>query len=104
MDPAFLNQHDVNPLLEIQLRLAPPDVVYEPMMGSTSHGVGMRDILNTWLNSFINAATLVNRLDTHDYDGDYLADIQEDLSVRNATAQVGHLSSLQIMLCLQGQI
>lgn len=35
VDPAFLNQNDVNPLLEIQLRLAPPLVVYEPMMGST---------------------------------------------------------------------
>ena len=30
----------------------------------------------------------VGRLDTADYDGDYLADIQESIKVRFATAQV----------------
>ena len=70
IDPVYLNQNDVNPLLEIQLRLAPPDVAYEPRMGSTGNGEGMRDILMGWINGFINSATLVNRLDTMDFDGD----------------------------------
>ena len=93
IDAHYLNTNDVNPLLEISLRLAPPDVVYEPMMGATASGDGMRDIINGWTNGFINSATLVGRLDTLDYDGDYLADIQEDVRVRFAVAQVSRLTA-----------
>ena len=53
IDPVYLNQNDINPLLEIQLRLAPPDVAYEPRMGSTGNTDGMRDILMRWVNGFI---------------------------------------------------
>jgi len=91
IDPVYLNQNDVNPLLEIQLRLAPPDVAYEPRMGSTGNGEGMRDILMGWVNGFINSATLVNRLDTMDFDGDYLGDIQEDITVRHHVAQASRM-------------
>ena len=91
IDPSFLNQRDVNPLLEISLRLAPPDVVYEPIMGSTSNADGMRDIFFGWLNSFVNSATLFNRLDSQETDGDYLADIQENHRVLHSIAQVNRL-------------
>jgi dynein heavy chain len=87
IDPLYLNQNDINPLLEIQLRLVPPDVQYEPRMGSTSNKDGMRDLLMSWINSFVNASTLVNRLDTVDYDGDYLGDIQDDIVVRHHVSQ-----------------
>ena len=91
IDPAFLNQRDVNPLLEICLRLSPPDVVFEPIMGSTRSGDGMRDIFFGWLNSFVNAATLFSRLDSQERDGDYLADVQENPRILHSIAQVSRL-------------
>jgi dynein heavy chain len=91
IDAQYLNQNDINPLLEIQLRLAPPDVAYEPRMGTTSSKDGMRDILTGWVNGFINASTLVCRLDTQDFDGDYLSDIQENVLVRYNVAHASRL-------------
>jgi dynein heavy chain len=83
VDEAFLNNHDINPLLEIQLKLAPPHAVFTPMMGSTAKGDGLRDMVDSWLNSFVNIATLVMRLDTPEEDGDYLLDMQEDIAVKH---------------------
>lgn len=91
IDAQYLNQNDVNPLLDIQLRLAPPDVAYEPRMGATGNKDGMRDILIGWINGFINASTLVNRLDTAEFDGDYLGDIQENIMVRYNVSQASKM-------------
>ena len=91
IDPVYLHQNDVNALLEIQLRLAPPDVAYEPRMGCTCNNDGMRDILFGWISGFVNSSTLVNRLDTAEFDGDYLLDIQENLLVRYNIAQANKM-------------
>eukprot|EP00961_Rhodomonas_salina_P079496 1068191-Rhodomonas_salina.1 len=58
VDEQFLTNNDVAPLLEIQLKLAPPVATFTPMMGRTSQGDGLRDIVDSWLTSFVNVATL----------------------------------------------
>ena len=88
VDETYLNNNDINPLLEIQLKLAPPYAVFTPMMGKTAKEDGLRDIVDSWLNSFINIATLVTRLDTLEEDGDYLLDMQEDIAVKHIVSVI----------------
>ena len=88
IDETYLNNNDVSPLLEIQLKLSPPYAVFTPMMGKTAQADGMRDIVDGWLNSFINIATLINRLDTAEEDGDYLLDMQEDMAVKHIVSVI----------------
>ena len=88
LDENYLISNDVAPLLELQLKLAPPMAVFTPNMGNTAKRDGLRDMVDSWLNSFINTATLITRLDTAENDGDYLLDMQEDFSVRHIVSQI----------------
>ena len=88
LDETFLSTNEVSPLLEIQLKLAPPLAVFTPQMGNTQKKDGLRDMIDSWLGSFVNIATLVGRLDTLEEDGDYLLDMQEDFSVRHIVSQI----------------
>ena len=89
VDDTWLNLNDCMPLLEIQLKLAPPRALYTPQMGRSPQMDGMRDITDSWLASFVNVATLVNRLDSMvEGEGDYLLDIQMDIAVKHAISQV----------------
>ena len=88
LDDVFLNVNEVSPLLEIQLKLAPPLAMFTPQMGNTQKKDGLRDMIDSWLSSFTNISTLVSRLDTSEEDGDYLLDMQEDVSVRYIVSQI----------------
>ena len=70
LDDVFLNVNEVSPLLEIQLKLAPPLAMFTPQMGNTQKKDGLRDMIDSWLSSFTNISTLVSRLDTSEEDGD----------------------------------
>ena len=76
VDPEYISAHDINPLLEIQLRLTPPDIIFLPELGRTAARTGLEDIVLGWSMSFCNIGLLVKRIDTAVGDGDYLADIQ----------------------------
>ena len=50
-------------MLEIQLELVVPDIVWIPELGSGS-APGVRDMFNKMFKSFLEIATLIKRLDT----------------------------------------
>lgn len=56
-------KHEIAPLLEIQLELVVPEIVWIPELGSGS-APGVRDMFNKWFKSFLEIATLIKRLDT----------------------------------------
>lgn len=82
VDPEHLTKHDINPLLEVQLRLQDDFVVFSPELGRTDHGGGIGDLVFKWIKSFCNVGMLVKRLDTPIPEGNYLADIQENRKVK----------------------
>lgn len=63
VDPENMAKHEIAPLLEIQLELVVPEIVWIPELGSGS-GPGVRDMFNMWFKSFLEIATLMKRLDT----------------------------------------
>ena len=64
IEPESMAKHEVAPLLEVQLELVVPDIVWLPELSSDASARGVRDMLNTWLKSFLDIATLIKRLDT----------------------------------------
>eukprot|EP00961_Rhodomonas_salina_P024368 328176-Rhodomonas_salina.2 len=88
VDPEYLAKHDINPLLEIQLRLAGHGIIFSPELGSNAEQTGVRDLALSWITSFHNIGMLVKRIDTPNTDGDYLADIQDDTDVKFVVSQI----------------
>jgi dynein heavy chain, axonemal len=82
IDHEHLTKHDINPLLEVQLRLQAGFVVFSPELGRTSKGDGIADLVFQWITSFCNIGMLVRRMDTPIPEGNYLADIQENRKVK----------------------
>ena len=63
VDPENMAKHEIAPLLEIQLELIVPDIVWIPEL-STGGPPGVRDMFSKWFKSFLEIATLIKRLDT----------------------------------------
>ncbi len=63
VDPENMAKHEIAPLLEIQLELIVPDIVWIPEL-SSGGAPGVRDMLSKWFKSFLEIATLIKRLDT----------------------------------------
>lgn len=63
VDPENMAKHEIAPLLEIQLELIVPDIVWIPELGSGG-APGVRDMFSKWFKSFLEIATLIKRLDT----------------------------------------
>ena len=63
VDPENMAKHEIAPLLEIQLELVVPEIVWIPELGS-GNVPGVRDMFNKWFKSFLEVATLIKRLDT----------------------------------------
>eukprot|EP00960_Hanusia_phi_P039486 753915-Hanusia_phi.AAC.17 len=88
MDKEEIANQELAPLIEVSMRLVGKSVNFEPPMLSQANGKGIRNIVTGWLNQFINISTLVARIDTAEEDGDYLADMHENSSIRLVTSQV----------------
>ncbi len=101
VDEQWLTQNDCLPLLEIQLKLAPPRAVYTPLMGRTPAMDGLRDVTDSWLSAFVNVATLMGRLDSMEGDGDYLMDLQMDIAVKHCLSQVNRKIDLSQAKCIE---
>lgn len=63
IDPENMAKHEIAPMLEIQLELVVPDIVWIPELGSGA-APGVRDMFNKMFKSFLEIATLIKRLDT----------------------------------------
>lgn len=82
VDQEYLAKHDINPLLEVQIKLQGDSIVFSPELGRTGDGAGIGDLVFGWIASFCNIGMLVRRMDTPTPDGNYLADIQENRRVK----------------------
>ena len=80
VDHEYLAKYDINPLLEVQIKLQGDFIVFLPDLGRTGAGIG--DLIFHWITSFCNIGMLVRRMDTPTPDGNYLADIQENRKVK----------------------
>ena len=88
MDKEEIANQELAPLIEVNMKLVGKSVNFEPPMVSQASGKGIRHMVTGWLNQFINISTLVARIDTPEEDGDYLADMHENGSIRLVTSQV----------------
>ena len=50
-------------LLEIEMGLVTPDIVWIPELGSSNTSASVRDMFNKWIRSYLEIARLVKRLD-----------------------------------------
>ncbi|KAA6419077.1 MAG: flagellar outer dynein arm heavy chain beta [Trebouxia sp. A1-2] len=85
VDPENMAKHEIAPLLEIQLELIVPDIVWIPELGSGG-APGVRDMFSKWFKSFLEIATLIKRLDTGE--GNYAKELEEDYTVYDAISEV----------------
>jgi dynein heavy chain len=86
IDPEQLAASEGQPLLEIQLELAGPDIVWRPDLFDGAGGVGVRDMVQRWLQSFVEVGGLMKRLDTGE--GSYSAELEEDYDVLDVIDRV----------------
>lgn len=63
MDPESISKLDKVPLLEIEMGLVTPDIVWIPELGSSNTSSSVRDMFNKWIRSYLEIARLVKRLD-----------------------------------------
>lgn len=57
-------KHDLAPLLEVQLELAGPHVVWSPELGDAASEAGAHGILLSWVRNIFEIGTLMKRLDS----------------------------------------
>jgi dynein heavy chain len=86
IDPACITRDDKMPLIEIKLDLVSvkvdevrhDEVRFIPDLKESS-GKGVRDLINSWIGSFLHVANLIKRLDN---EGTYLREIHGDHNVK----------------------
>eukprot|EP00983_Pelagomonas_calceolata_P123833 1161047-Pelagomonas_calceolata.AAC.18 len=128
IDPAIMSKQEIPPapLLEIQLELIAPDIVWKPdlgevpegMVGNACHGEavalvgfladelclafnpqGVRDLVKLWLMSFMEIGGLMKRLDVGE--GNYTKELEEDYDVYDAMNQVMEVTLVNEQQCEQ---
>ena len=63
VDPEIISRLDKVSLLEIEMGLITPDIVWIPELGSSNTSSSVRDMFNKWIRSYLEIARLVKRLD-----------------------------------------
>ena len=86
VDDELMAQNETAPLLEIQLELVAPDILWQPEVSVSSAGNGVRDIFCSWIKGFMHVGALMKRLDIAD--GSYLKELEENYVVADAVSQV----------------
>ena len=105
IDPAVIAKEDKMPMIEVKLDLVSvrigddkrrDEVRFIPDLEESS-GKGVRDLINSWVGSFFNVATLFKRLDN---EGTYLREIHGDWDVMNLMAIINETLEANESLCL----
>jgi dynein heavy chain len=78
-------KNEAAPLLEIQLELVAPDIIWKPELGCAG-GDGVRDMFNSWLKNFLDIGSKMKRLDIGE--GNYAKELEEDFMVYDAMSEV----------------
>ena len=82
IDPDQMQRNESPPLLEVALELAAPELIWQPEIGSSPSGNGVRDMLEGWISGFLAIGKLVMRLDGAE--GVYTAELTENKSINDA--------------------
>lgn len=86
LDCEQIVKNDTGPLLEIQLELVAPDIIWKPELSEGPNRVGVRDMVQHWLMSFLEVGGLMKRLDTGE--GSYAKELEENYDVYDAMGEV----------------
>ncbi|KAK9866454.1 hypothetical protein WJX84_011662 [Apatococcus fuscideae] len=86
VDPETIFKLDKVSLLEIEMGLVTPDIVWIPELGSSNTSSSVRDMFNKWIRSYLEIARLVKRLDIGE--GNYTKELEEDYYVYAAISQL----------------
>ena len=70
-----LDARESVPLIEIQLELIAPELVWQPELNNTTSGLSVHAVVSGWLESFMKIGYWIKRLDGN---GDYLEDLKQD--------------------------
>ncbi|KAL6747291.1 flagellar outer dynein arm heavy chain beta [Haematococcus lacustris] len=98
LDPELLGRPDAFvPLLEVQLELVAPEIVWKPELGESPDKRGVRDMVRKWLMSFCEIGGLMKRLDIGE--GSYSKELEEDYEVYDALNQVMTITLLNEAKC-----
>jgi len=89
VDPIVIAKKERQPVLEIKLSLVGSQVVFMPQLGTTSRTDGLRDIVNRWIDDFMQPGMLVRRLDTSN--GTYVKELQGNMHVCALVAQTNEI-------------
>ena len=105
IDPAVIAKEDKMPMIEVKLDLVSvrvgddlrrDEVRFIPDLQESS-GKGVRDLINGWIGSFFNVATLFKRLDN---EGTYLREIHTDWDVMNLMAIINETLETNEAQCM----
>ena len=104
IDPGVIAKEDKMPMIEVKLDLVSvriddkrrDEVRFIPDL-QESGGKGVRDLVNGWVGSFFNVATLFKRLDN---DGTYLREIHGDYDVMMLMAAINETLETNEMACM----
>jgi dynein heavy chain, axonemal len=104
IDPAVIAKDDKMPMIEVKLDLVSvrvddvrrDEVRFIPDL-QESGGKGVRDLVNGWVGSFFNVATLFKRLDN---EGTYLREIHGDYDVMMLMAAINETLETNEIACM----
>lgn len=104
IDPAVIARDDKTPVIEVKLDLVSvrvddirrDEVRFIPDL-QESGGKGVRDLVNGWVGSFFNVATLFKRLDN---EGTYLREIHGDYDVMMLMAAINETLEANEIACM----
>lgn len=108
IDPVSIAKDDKLPLIEVKLDLVSVKVDDGPRHDEVrfipdlreSSGKGVKDLVNSWIGSFFNIATLIKRLDN---EGTYLREIHADHNVKMLMAMLNEVLDKNEQACFAVQ-
>lgn len=82
----YNKHHQLLPIFDIRVDLQDRDVIFDPPIGHSPKGNGIRDIIQKIIDDFVSLSTQLARLDTNT--GDYLPEVKDQFQVFGATNHV----------------
>ena len=99
IDPVIILKKEKQPVLEIKLSLVGSQVVYMPQLGTTSRSDGLHDIVDRWIDDFMQPGMLVRRLDSSN--GTYVKELQGNMHICALVAETNELLDANDTLLLE---
>eukprot|EP00879_Flechtneria_rotunda_P005416 GHRR01005708.1.p1 GENE.GHRR01005708.1~~GHRR01005708.1.p1 ORF type:complete len:1495 (+),score=578.36 GHRR01005708.1:300-4784(+) len=96
LDAEVFAKPEAGPLLEVDLELVIPDMVWKPELSGSTKGT-LQGMVQKWLMSFLEVGGLMKRLDTGE--GSYAKELEEDYDVGEQLDKVLSITLATIKNC-----